>query len=52
VHYSPVLENHQKHANRIIDAHRLTENYMDYGDTSAYREKLAELRKAVASENA
>ncbi len=41
-----------KHANRIIDAHRLTENYVDYGDASAYREKLAELRKAVASENA
>jgi hypothetical protein len=41
-----------KHANKIIDAHRLTENYVDYGDASAYREKLAELRKAVASENA
>ena len=41
-----------KHATKIIDAHRMTENYVDYGDASAYREKLAELRKAVASENA
>ncbi len=41
-----------KHANKIIDAHRLTENYVDYGDASAYRKRLAELRKAVASENA
>jgi len=40
-----------KHANKILDAHSRTENYVDYGDASAYREKLVELRKAVANEN-
>ena len=41
-----------KHANKILDAHSWTENYADYGDASAYREKLVELRKAVANINA
>ena len=41
-----------KHANKIIDAHSWTENYADYGDASAYRERLVELRKIVANENA
>jgi len=41
-----------KHATKVIDAHRLTENYVDYGDASAYRKKLTELRKAIANENA
>jgi len=40
-----------KHANKILDSHSWSENYVDYGDASAYRQKLAELRKAVASEN-
>lgn len=41
-----------KHANKIIDSHSWTKNYVDYGDAKAYREKLVELRKAVATENA
>jgi len=41
-----------KHANKVIDAHKLTENYVDYGDAEAYRKKLIELRKAVMSKDA
>ena len=40
-----------KHANKVIDAHSRAENYVDYGDASSYREKLVELRKAVAANN-
>ena len=41
-----------KHASKIIDAHSGIENYVDYGDARAYREKLVELRKAVMNDNA
>jgi len=41
-----------KHANKVIDAHSWSDNYVDYGDATAYREKLVELRKIVASLNA
>jgi hypothetical protein len=41
-----------KHANKIIDSHNWAKNYVDYGDAKDYREKLVELRKAVATENA
>lgn len=38
-----------KHATKILDGHRLTENYVDYGDAQAYRDKLEALRKAIAN---
>ncbi|MEE9445767.1 MAG: hypothetical protein V3V19_08900 [Cocleimonas sp.] len=41
-----------KHAHKIIDAHQWAENYVDYGDASAYREKLVALRKVVSNEKA
>ena len=40
-----------KHANKLIDAHRLTENFVDYGDVEAYRKKLASMREMVATTN-
>ena len=40
-----------KHANKLIDAHRLTENFVDYGDVEAYRKKLASIREMVATTN-
>jgi len=38
-----------KHANKILDAHKLANNYVDYGDAQAYREKLETIRAAVAT---
>lgn len=37
-----------KHAKKILDAHQLTENFVDYGDAQAYRKELEVLRKALA----
>ncbi|KAG1682769.1 Cardiolipin synthase [Nymphon striatum] len=36
-----------KHATKIVDGHRLTENYVDYGDAEAYRKKLDSLRNNI-----
>ncbi len=41
-----------KHAKNILDAHQLTENFVDYGDAQAYRDKLEMLRKVVIRSNA
>lgn len=38
-----------KHASQVLDAHRLMENYVDYGDAEAYRKKLNQLRQMVAT---
>jgi hypothetical protein len=38
-----------KHANKILDAHRMTEKFVDYGDAEAYRKSLSDLRKVVAT---
>lgn len=38
-----------KHATKVLDGHRLSENYVDYGDAQAYRDKLASLRKAISN---
>ena len=38
-----------KHASKVLDAHRLSENYVDYGDAEAYRKKLNQLRQSVAT---
>ena len=37
-----------KHAKKVLDAHQLTENFVDYGDAQAYRNKLKILRKDVS----
>jgi hypothetical protein len=41
-----------KHAKKNIDPHSRIKNYGDYGDASAYREQLVELRKALVDKNA
>lgn len=38
-----------KHANKVLDAHRLTGNFVDYGDVEAYRKNLASIRKMIAT---
>jgi hypothetical protein len=38
-----------KHASQVLDAHRLMENYVDYGDAEAYRKNLYQLRQIVAT---
>jgi len=38
-----------KHARKVLDAHRLTENFVDYGDVEAYRKELASLREKVSN---
>ena len=40
-----------KHASKVLDAHRLMENFIDYGDVVAYRKNLASMRKMVATAN-
>ncbi len=37
-----------KHARRIIDAHKYTDNYIDYGDAKAWDNELGILRKQLA----
>ena len=40
-----------KHANQVLDAHRLMGNFVDYGDVEAYRKNLAAIREMVATVN-
>ena len=36
-----------KHARRTLDPHRHSEDFVDYGDATVYRERLQALRKAL-----
>ena len=38
-----------KHAIKVPDAHRLSENYIDYGDAVDYHKKLEQLRRNIAT---
>lgn len=38
-----------KHASKVLGAHRLTENFIDYGDVEAYRKNLASMREMIAN---
>ncbi|MEH6455286.1 MAG: hypothetical protein V7749_03125 [Cocleimonas sp.] len=40
-----------KHANKVLGAHRLSENFVDYGDVEAYRENLVSMRDMIATAN-
>ncbi|MGK0271827.1 MAG: hypothetical protein ACI88H_002493 [Cocleimonas sp.] len=36
-----------KHASKVLNAHRLTENFTDYGDVEAYQKHLIAMRKTI-----
>jgi hypothetical protein len=38
-----------KHASKVLDAHRLMENFVDYGDAEAYRKNLDVIRRDIAT---
>lgn len=38
-----------KHASKVLDAHRLSENYIDYGDAEDYHKKFDQLRRSIAT---
>ena len=40
-----------KHAGKILDAHKLSDKFADYGDAQAYKDKLEILRAALAGQN-
>lgn len=40
-----------KHANKVLDAHRLTENFVDYGDVEAYRNNLDAMRRMISTKD-
>jgi len=38
-----------KHANKVLDAHRLSKDFIDYGDVEAYRNNLKAMREMLAT---
>ena len=36
-----------KHAHKVLDSHRLSENFSEFGDAEGYRQQLEALRQAV-----
>jgi len=38
-----------KHANKVLDAHRLSKNFIDYGDVEAYRKNLNAMREMLVT---
>lgn len=36
-----------KHAQRMLDAHRYYQNFVEYGDAESYRKELEKLRRDI-----